>query len=278
MVRRVTLGRDITNRWTRAESDRLSRQLVRDVVDRRRVNSTFGALSSLLTAIMPSVLRLTIFLLVAGVLSACKTEQPCTIKLEQSPELRGLRLGMPVSDIQRRFPGFPTPNADQLGLARVAISNSDSKTAPLYPGEGALNFVNASPWPELNQLKYAELELLDGRLVEINVYYPNDVNWKSADEFAQKTGEALKLNGTWRKVGQDNDFSEMRHLMCGDVLHLLNVSAGLRRSPVLNEYGKYPYVQFQDFQGAVMDVYDRKKARDDRRKREEEQRKETFKP
>jgi len=39
MVRRVTLGRDITNRWTRAESDRLSRQLVRDVVDRRRVNS-----------------------------------------------------------------------------------------------------------------------------------------------------------------------------------------------------------------------------------------------
>jgi len=127
-------------------------------------------------------------------------------------------------------------------------------------------------------LKYAELELLDGRLVEINVYYPNDVNWKSADEFAQKTGEALKLSGTWRKVGQDNDFSEMRHLMCGDVLHLFNVSAGLRRSPILNEYGNYPYVQFQDFRGAVMDVYDRKKVRDDRRKREEEQRKETFKP
>jgi hypothetical protein len=228
--------------------------------------------------IMLSVRCLIILLLVAGVVSACKSEQPCTIKLEQSPELRGFRLGMSVSESQRRFPGFATPNADDLGLASVEISNSPSNTGPRFTGEGTINLVNASPWPELNQLKYTQLKLLDGRLVEITVYYKNDVNWKSADEFAQKTGEALKLNGTWRKVGQDSDFSETRSLMCGDVLHLFNVSAGLRRLPDLNEYEKFPYVQFQDFQGAVMDLYDRKKARDERRKREEEQRKETFKP
>src|SRR6266849_1407588 len=40
MVRSVPLGRGITNRWTRAESACLLRQLVCNSVDRRRVNST----------------------------------------------------------------------------------------------------------------------------------------------------------------------------------------------------------------------------------------------
>jgi hypothetical protein len=119
---------------------------------------------------------------------------------------------MSIADIQRRFPGFPTPEADDLGVSTIEISSLYSSSSPSRrSGDVVLHFVNAAPYAELNQLKHSELKLLDGRLVEITVYYPNDLKWKSADEFAEKTREALKLNGTWRRVGNDSDFSALRH-------------------------------------------------------------------
>jgi hypothetical protein len=223
--------------------------------------------------------RLLIFTFAVSLVCACHKDEPCTVQYEQSPELRGFRLGMSISDIQRRFPGFPTPGADDLGLATVGISERYSSNAPQRrTGDIVMNVVNASLYPELNQLKYAELKLLDGQLVEITVYYPNDLNWKSADEFARKTGEAMKLNGTWRQVGNDDSFSEIRHLQCGDVTKGFWVSAGMRRPPLPDDYGKFPYVQLQDFWKAEMELYKRKEARDERRKREEQERKDTFKP
>lgn len=224
-------------------------------------------------------LRLLIFTLAVAFLSACQKDEPCTVQYEQSPELRGFRLGMSVSDIQRRFPGFPTPDANDLGLSTVEISDRYSSNSPQRrTGDIVMNFVNASLYPELSQLKHAELKLLDGQLIEITVYYPNNLKWESADEFARKTGEALKLNGTWRKIGNDDSFSEVRHLQCGEITKGFNVSAGMRRSPLLDDEGKLPYVQLQDFWKAHMEVYNREQARDDRRKREEQERKDTFKP
>src|SRR5688572_8233663 len=129
-----------------------------------------------------------LFLILIALFAACSKNQPCTVQLEQSPELRGFRLGMSVADIRQRFNGFPTPEADDLGVATVEISNMYSSASPARrSGDVVLNFVNATPYAELNQLKHAELKLLDGRLVEITVYYPNDLNWSSADEFAKKT-------------------------------------------------------------------------------------------
>lgn len=223
--------------------------------------------------------RLLIFTFAVAVLCACHRDEPCTVQYEQSPELRGFRLGMSVADIQSRFPGFPTPDANDLGLSTVEISDRYSSNSPKrQTGDMVMNFVNASLYPELNQLKFAELKLLDGKLIEVTVFYPNDLKWESADEFARKTGEALKLNGTWRKIGDDNSFSEIRSLQCGEVTKGFNVTAGMRKSPLVDEYGKLPYVQLQDFWKGELELYDRKKARDERRKREEQERKNTFKP
>ena len=221
-------------------------------------------------------IQLLILLLLAATLCACTAEQPCTVKFEQSPELRGFRLGMSVSDVQKRFVGFPAPIADELGLATIEISNRYSTHTST--DHMVLNFVDASPYAELSQLKHTELKFLDGRLIEITVYYPNDLNWKSGDEFARKTGEALKLNGTWRKVGSDDDYSEIRSLYCGEVLQSFSVLAGLQRSPLLNESAKLPYVQLKDFMRGEMEVFKRKRERDERKNREEQERKDTFKP
>ena len=224
-------------------------------------------------------IRLLILTVAVTVMCACQRDEPCTVQYEQSPELRGFRLGMSISDIQHRFPAFPTPDANDLGLSTVEISDRYSSNSPQRrTGDIVMNFVNGSLYPELNQLKFAELKLLDGQLIEITVYYPNNLKWESADEFARKTGEALKLNGTWRKIGNDDSFSEIRYLQCGEVTKGFHVSAGMRRSPLLDDDRKFPYVQLQDFWKAEMEVFNREQARDARRKREEQERKDTFKP
>lgn len=222
------------------------------------------------------IVRLLVMLCVVPVFCSCHRSQPCTLGYDQSPELRGFRLGMPVADIQSRFAGFPTPAVDDLGVSSVVISGKAVDPLRLYD-RGAITNVNPEKYPELNQLKYAELKLLDGKVIEITVYYANDLNWKSVDEFAEKTGEALKLNGTWTKVGNDGS-SSMRNLMCGEIRNGFHVNAGMNRPPLTGEYANYPYVQVQDFWRAQIELYQRRKDRDDKRKREEQEKRDSFKP
>ena len=73
--------------------------------------------------IMNGIVRLILLSLLAALHLACNADKPCTLKLEQSPELRGFRLGMLMADIQKRFSGFPSVSANELGVATVEISN-----------------------------------------------------------------------------------------------------------------------------------------------------------
>ena len=231
---------------------------------------------------MTNKLRLLLFGLAASLHLACAASEPWTVKMEQSPELRGFRLGMSLQDIQKRFPGFPTVSANQFGLATVEVSNTYVRNVIDRPaGENVISLVSASSFPELSGVKHVELKLLDGRLTEVTVYYPDDIKWKSADEFVQKTGEGLKLNGTWKKLGEDTDFSENRHLQCGGVFEGFNVSAGFRKPTLENpnlEERKLPYVRLEDFMHGEMEVYRRKKQNEENANRREEERKQDFKP
>lgn len=215
---------------------------------------------------------------------ACTVDKPCTLKLEQSPDLRGFRLGMSLSDIQKRFPGFPTVSANQVGLATVETSDVYVGNVLDKPvGENVVSFVSAAPFPELKELKYIELKLLDGRLTEITVYYANDIKWKSADEFAKKIGESLKLDGSWGKIGKDDNYSEVRYMHCGGALEGegFTISAGLRKPPLENpnlEKTKMPYVQLEDFWAGQMTEFTRKQEIEGKRNRKEDERKQTFKP
>jgi hypothetical protein len=223
---------------------------------------------------------LTISLLVVLCLG-CSDSQPCTVPLEQSPEIRGFRLGMSLSDIQKRFSGFPSISANQFGVATVRIDSDYFKNVINEPvGDNVVTSLSASSFPELSELKHVQLKLLDGRLIEITIVYPTDINWQSADEFVQKTSKALKLNGTWKRLS-DSDDSNSRLLQCGDILKGFFVQAGFQKPPIGSSSSfapKLTYVQLKDFINGEMVVSKRKSESEEKAKREEEKRKETFKP
>src|SRR5690242_9580337 len=127
--------------------------------------------------------------------------------MEQWHEMRAFRLGMKLTDIRKHFSEFPSVSANQIGVATVEISPDYIKNAlNEQRGDDVVSLLSSSSFPELNELKHVHLKLLDGRLIEITVFYPNDIKWRSADEFVQKTSDALKLNGTWKQIS-DSDYS-----------------------------------------------------------------------
>lgn len=105
---------------------------------------------------------------------------------------------------------------------------------PPHPGLRVFSFVSAALFPELRELKHVELRLVDGRLTQIALYYPDDIKWKSSDEFAQKTGESLKLDGSWRKLGLPNELDGK----CD--------SFGLKPSPFISLDNPIPYGVIRD--------------------------------
>lgn len=213
---------------------------------------------------------------------ACSSPTPCTVELEHAQELRGFRLGMTLQDIRKRYPEFPGISPSQIGLSTVEISSAYTRNKLDNPsGDGNNNFslISAAPYPELNEVKHIELKLLDWRVIEITVFYPDDIKWKSADEFAQKTGEALKLDGEWRKVGDDG-IMQMRALQCGQSTKGFSVYAGFKRPPSSDSLSdpNLPYVTLTDVLGGEVEVYSRESKIKEKKKQEEEERKQVFKP
>lgn len=213
--------------------------------------------------------------------AACSSTKPCTIELEQAPELRGFRLGMSLEDIRKRFPGFPGASS-KIGLSTVEISCA-SENVMLNRSSGddynEISFTSGWGCPEVNKdVKQVELKLLDWRLIEITVYYSNNIKWKSVDEFARKTGEALKLDGTWQKVGDDDEYSQMRSMDCGKSSAGFLVYAGFSSPPFIANSDKLPYVRLKNLMGGELEVLKRKGKIEEKTKREEEECKQIFKP
>jgi hypothetical protein len=118
--------------------------------------------------------------------------QPCTLRVETAPELRGFRLGMSIEQIQNKFRGLSIPPANEFGLATVIIDSSVS--ADQINPSTAHSFVAAARYPEFSGVRRIYLEIVDGSLATIKVFYKNEPKWNSVDEFISRTSEALRLN------------------------------------------------------------------------------------
>ncbi len=101
----------------------------------------------------------------------------CERGYEDAPELRGLRLGMSVSDVTSRF------NFDPL-LAQEDIS-----------------YLSGYVRPATNDVREIRIALLDNRIFEIAVTYSGATRWNSPQDFAAQVFESLNLPGRWRSAG-----------------------------------------------------------------------------
>ena len=127
-------------------------------------------------------LLVAIFALCGAATVAAQQPPACPLKLENAPELRGFRLGMPLGQVTARLPGVEV-NTGEFGLKWASFS-----AANLKGSEEAFNGVDL-----------VRLEFVDERLTALDLSYKNSVGWDNNEQFVARVTEALKLPGTWRR-------------------------------------------------------------------------------
>jgi hypothetical protein len=115
----------------------------------------------------------------------------CRLGVEQSPRLRGLRLGMTAAQLKQAYPRLPDLRVDELGQAKATFANPKDVDAAAFELVESVN-----------------VNFVDDRLVEFQVFYEN-VPFESLDQFVARLSESVKLPGVW--VGEGYG---MRTLTC----------------------------------------------------------------
>ena len=116
--------------------------------------------------------------------SAMTETNKCALTVEQSPIVRGIKLGQTVAEVRSLFPeadgnrtsslalGFESMRADDLGVTEQALFGDSERL------KGTHNVM---------------LRYLDGRVASIKIRYDNSVYWQSSAHFAAAIANQLHL-------------------------------------------------------------------------------------
>ena len=100
--------------------------------------------------------------------------EPCSLKLSESPTLRGLRLDMTKAEVQKEYP-LMTITADHVRSSGMALSHQI--TNPNYQ----------------DNIERITVVFRNDKVFSILLTYNNLISWDSIEEFANKVSESLNL-------------------------------------------------------------------------------------
>jgi S1-C subfamily serine protease len=187
-----------------------------------------------------------------------RNESGCTLKLTESPALRGFKLGMSLREVTARFRRFTMPETDSCGRLNLDFNEA----------QGALSGLALSPG-EMTGISRLRLTFVDERLAYIRVTYSRESAVSNPQEFRATLSDSLALSGKWRVAGGGGDNWDQAHVI------------GCEGFKVIAGYLVGSYVELHDVE-SLRTLLRRKAEADDRQRREtereQERRKRTFKP
>jgi hypothetical protein len=210
----------------------------------------------------------------------------CTLGLAQSPELRGLRLGMTEAAVVARFPGVSVEKPDKFGLARLRLSMIDSSSMmiksatrdkPVQPditagaADGSAFVIDSARFPTLKGVRRMQIRFIDGRVALLDVAYDDEIKWESIDDFVETVSGTLKLPKEWQTPADSDGGSTEKELRCQAFV----ISASTAADPTDTHAG--PELNLQD-SAAWEAMSKRQNDLTEKAKREEDTKRKAFKP
>ena len=116
--------------------------------------------------------------------TSATANQPCKLTVAQSPEIRGVRLGMTAAKLLAAFP-------EENNQAAIENAIKVSKQPASY-GVGRLDLRRDPTNPRFSFVNYITVEILDERVSRFHVAYVGP-EWKSTEQFIAKLSEAFHL-------------------------------------------------------------------------------------
>ena len=152
----------------------------------------------------------------------------CPLRLEQSPELRGFRMGMTQAAALARLPGVTVEKPDKFGLARLRLSIIDSASlikssardkgvqpdTLAGPNEGSAFVIDSARLPTLKGARKIQMRFIDGRLSYLQISYDTEIKWESIDQFVKTVSTTLKLPPDWQVPADSDGGSQQKELRC----------------------------------------------------------------
>jgi len=208
----------------------------------------------------------------------------CSLGLDRSPELRGFRLGMTQAAVLARLPGVTLEKPDKFGLARLRLSIIDSASLIKSsardkgvqpdmltgPNEGSGFVIDSSRFPALKGVRKIQMRLIEGRLSYLQIAYDDEIKWESIDQFIETVSTTLKLPQGWQ-VPEDSDGSQQKELRCEGFVMTANTvgdATDIHAGPELILQDLAAWNAMSKRQNDVIE----------KAKREEDQKRKTFKP
>jgi hypothetical protein len=184
-------------------------------------------------------------------------QQPCDLSAAQSPEVRGLRLGIGLREVAARFRPSGLPEEDSCGRLALRFDwPSDLLGQP------------ASRPQELAGVRRISLGFLSGRLAYLRVTYEREAAPLKPAEFRSTLSTSLRLPGRWRRAGEEAQGDQPYSIACDGFTMVAGHHLG-------------PYVELTD-EAALRTLLERDAGERLRRLREEKEEKErrrrVFKP
>lgn len=119
----------------------------------------------------------------------------CPLSVEQSPVVRGIKLGQTVAEVRSLFPEADNNRNVSLALGFESIRSNDL----------GVTEQTITPLRDSERLKGTEniwLRYLDGRLASFRINYDTSVRWQSSAQFAAVIADQLHLPAEgWRQDG-----------------------------------------------------------------------------
>lgn len=207
----------------------------------------------------------------------------CNLGINQSPELRGFRMGMTQAAVLARLPGVTVGKPDKFGLARLRLSIIDS-SALIMPGpkdkgvqedmsvgpnDGSAFVLDSARFATFKGVRRLQMRFIDGRLSHLEVIYDDSIKWDSIEEFVDTIATNLKLPHDW-KTPADSDGAHEKELRCEGFVLAANTGD-------TTEINSGPELVLQDL--AAWEAMS-KKQNDivDKAKRAEDEKRKAFKP
>jgi len=129
------------------------------------------------------------------------------------PEIRGLKLGLTVDEVAKKFNGIKIHAANDVGWRELVIQVSP---ANLDFSRGVVNLdrssiVSTRTFPLFDGVGQLGLAFLDDRIYQIAVAYTTPPRWRNVDEFAGQLSLAFGLPvASW-----EDDEDGVREIQCG---------------------------------------------------------------
>jgi hypothetical protein len=121
-------------------------------------------------------------------LGAKPAGEPCSLKLSDSPTLRGLRLDMPKAQVQKEYP-LMTVTSDTIKSSGIALSHQISN--PEYQDD----------------IDRVTVMFRNDKVFSILLTYTDLIGWDSMEEFADKVSKSLGLpKATLRRRAGSGDY------------------------------------------------------------------------